>query len=457
MAALLDGRARRRPRPARDRQGRRAAAASAARAPRSSRPARWPLACAEPARADGRAGGHGGAHAAARRPARAARPAPGHRGGRGAGGRLPRAGASGCSSTSRGPFALVVWDARARRGLLAQDQLGGRSLFTFHDGPRLCFATEIGVLLALLRRRPDPDELALAHHLVEHSVPDGRMLYQGVRRLGGGCLLELSDAGRAERRYWTPRYRAAAAGAAGRARRPAARRAGGGRRRTRCRGQPRRPAAQRRTGLIGRRRARGPARPRPAGDRGRASPSRSSTRRAWARRVADDTGLALTTVAIEQREPLDAAEAYLRAWELPLPTPGILIEAPLIAAAARLGAARRARRPGRRRALRRGALPHRRPRAAPATAVGLAAFAPAPVAGRRPAAASRPARVHERRRPRRARARRSTSRSAGGGPRRATRPRGCAPAPPSSIATARTRGAGSSSTGRAGGPIWPTP
>ena len=58
----------------------------------------------------------------------------------------------------------------------------------------------------------------------------------------------------------------------------------------------------------------------------------------WARRVADGTGVALTTVPIEQREPLDAAEAYLRAWELPLPTPGILVEAPLVAAAARLGA-----------------------------------------------------------------------------------------------------------------------
>ena len=105
-----------------------------------------------------------------------------------------------------GPFALVVWDGR-RRGLLAQDQLGGRSLFTFLDGPRLCFATEISVLLALLRRRPDPDELALAHHLVDHSVPDGRTLFHGIRRLGGGCLLELSDTGRAERRHWAPRYR----------------------------------------------------------------------------------------------------------------------------------------------------------------------------------------------------------------------------------------------------------
>jgi asparagine synthetase B (glutamine-hydrolysing) len=46
----------------------------------------------------------------------------------------------------------------------------------------------------------------------------------------------------------------------------------------------------------------------------------------------------LTTVEIECREPLDAAQAFLRAWQLPLPSPGIVIEAPLVAAAAGLGA-----------------------------------------------------------------------------------------------------------------------
>ena len=103
-----------------------------------------------------------------------------------------------------GPFALVAWDRAARRGLLAQDQLGGRSLFTFEDGPRLWFATEVAVLLRLLPRRPEPDELALAYHLVDHSIPDGRMLYRGVSRLGAGASLELSDAGRTARRHWAP-------------------------------------------------------------------------------------------------------------------------------------------------------------------------------------------------------------------------------------------------------------
>jgi hypothetical protein len=97
-----------------------------------------------------------------------------------------------------GPFALVVWSHDDQRGLLAQDQLGGRSLFTFIDGRRLLFATEITVLLAMLPRRPDPDEIALVHHLVDHAVPDGRTLFRGLGRLGGGCHLELSNSGHVE-------------------------------------------------------------------------------------------------------------------------------------------------------------------------------------------------------------------------------------------------------------------
>ena len=79
-----------------------------------------------------------------------------------------------------------------------------------------------------------------------------------------------------------------------------------------------------------------PARSRPSGDRGR-------LRRAGVRRDAVGAQGGRRhgprphhRRRSKQREPLDAAEAYLRAWELPLPTPGILIEAPLIAAAARL-------------------------------------------------------------------------------------------------------------------------
>ena len=237
-----------------------------------------------------------------------------------------------------GPFALVAWDRAARRGLLAQDQLGGRSLFTFEDGPRLWFATEVAVLLRLLPRRPEPDELALAYHLVDHSIPDGRMLYRGVSRLGAGASLELSDAGRVARRHWAPRYApplraprpelaaglrdALTAGVAHAAPAPAT-------------------GAVLLSGGLDSSVVASLAAPRAPGLRAVSAafprePDVDET--AWAAMVAERARLALTSVPIEVPDPLAAAEAYGGAWALPLPAPGIVIEAPLIAAARAAGA-----------------------------------------------------------------------------------------------------------------------
>lgn len=238
----------------------------------------------------------------------------------------------------RGPFALFTWDPADRRGLLAQDQLGGRSIFTFVDGQRLLFATEVTVLLRMLRRRPDPDELALACYLVDHSVPDRRTLFHGIGKVGGGRHLELSDSGHVERRHWAPRYQAplrepradlaarlrheltSAVGDAMATDRRRALLLSGGLDSSAVAGV----AAPDAPGLL----AISAAFP--------AEPDLDET--PWARQVADHTGIALTTVPIERPEPLRAAEDYLRTWQLPLPVPGFVIEEPLIAEARRLGA-----------------------------------------------------------------------------------------------------------------------
>ena len=107
----------------------------------------------------------------------------------------------------RGEFALVAWDPRAERGLLARDQLGERSLFEHDDGARLIFGTEVRHVLRALRRTPGPDALALARWLAGRPSEDGRTLYEGVRSIPPGCRIELAPSGRRPRPYWTPTYR----------------------------------------------------------------------------------------------------------------------------------------------------------------------------------------------------------------------------------------------------------
>jgi asparagine synthase (glutamine-hydrolysing) len=106
----------------------------------------------------------------------------------------------------RGDFVLLLWDRRRRRGLLARDQLGARSLFLSELAGGICFAGEVRYLLALLPRRPAPDRVSVAHWLGTSSRPGSATLYEGVRRLNPGAVLLLGPDGAQERPYWTPRY-----------------------------------------------------------------------------------------------------------------------------------------------------------------------------------------------------------------------------------------------------------
>jgi asparagine synthase (glutamine-hydrolysing) len=238
----------------------------------------------------------------------------------------------------RGPFALVAWNAHTQRGVLAQDQLGGRSIFTYLEGSRLLFSTEVVPLLRLLRRRPDPDDLALAYHLVDHSVPDDRTLFQGIHRVGGGRHLELSPSGQVHRRHWAPRYQAPLQGsradlaeqlhetlseAIDAALSPASV-----------------TAMLLSGGLDSSVVAALASRSIPALEALSAcfpdDPQLDET--AWASQVAHHIGVRLTTVRIERREPLEAAARYLDGWQLPLPVPGIFIDEQLLATARSHGA-----------------------------------------------------------------------------------------------------------------------
>ena len=106
----------------------------------------------------------------------------------------------------RGEFALLIWDPRARTGLLARDQLGSASLFIHAIGGRLLCASELPPLLDALARTPQPHDHTVVQWLVEGTVPSDRTFYEGVVPLPPASLLRLRDGRWATSRYWTPSY-----------------------------------------------------------------------------------------------------------------------------------------------------------------------------------------------------------------------------------------------------------
>jgi asparagine synthase (glutamine-hydrolysing) len=115
-----------------------------------------------------------------------------------------------------GMFALVVWDARSRRLVLARDHFGKKPLYYWHDARRFVFGSEIKALLAA----GVPAEMAeesLGEYLAFGYVPTPRTLFRGIRKVPPASLLVVDAGGVAPPcPYWDLRF--PAEGEAGRAR-----------------------------------------------------------------------------------------------------------------------------------------------------------------------------------------------------------------------------------------------
>lgn len=113
---------------------------------------------------------------------------------------------SGVLDRLRGRFSLLLWRRGTGDAVLAVDQLAAAAVFTYEQNGRLYFASEIRILLRLLPRTPSVDELSLIRYIAGEPGSADETPYQGMRRLPGGHLLQLTDGRWRERRYWEPRY-----------------------------------------------------------------------------------------------------------------------------------------------------------------------------------------------------------------------------------------------------------
>jgi asparagine synthase (glutamine-hydrolysing) len=108
-----------------------------------------------------------------------------------------------------GDFAIVAWNARARRLIAARDHLGHRPLhWTEHDGT-LLLASDIAQLMAALPSVPLPDESVVSDLLAFEPASDHRTLYRGISRVPPGHVLVADEHGVRLREYWRPEARPA--------------------------------------------------------------------------------------------------------------------------------------------------------------------------------------------------------------------------------------------------------
>lgn len=106
-----------------------------------------------------------------------------------------------------GMFAFGLWDANRRKLVLARDRLGIKPIYFYHDKDRgrLAFASEIKALLAAGGRstwRIDPE--ALGQYLTYQNMFGDRTLFEDIRLLPPGHVLEYEEGRLKIRPFWHP-------------------------------------------------------------------------------------------------------------------------------------------------------------------------------------------------------------------------------------------------------------
>lgn len=106
----------------------------------------------------------------------------------------------------RGSYAFVAWDAERHQAIWGQDHLGARTLYMLQDAGRWLIGSELRLVLDAATMRPPPDRGGVEMWLAGRAMHGGQMLHAGVRRLGGAHVITGTAAGAVARPYWEPRY-----------------------------------------------------------------------------------------------------------------------------------------------------------------------------------------------------------------------------------------------------------
>lgn len=108
-----------------------------------------------------------------------------------------------CVRKFNGMFAFALWDAKARRLMLARDRLGVKPLYYAWEGKRLIFASELRPILLGLGQTPSLDPEALFAYLALQYVPAPKTIFQGIHKLLPATVMLVDANGFRSWSYWS--------------------------------------------------------------------------------------------------------------------------------------------------------------------------------------------------------------------------------------------------------------
>jgi asparagine synthase (glutamine-hydrolysing) len=92
-----------------------------------------------------------------------------------------------------GMFAFAAWDRLTRTLFMARDRMGEKPLYYATQGSTFLFGSELKALRAHASFSASVDRNMVARYLAVNCVPGESTIYEGVRKLPPGCVLELCE------------------------------------------------------------------------------------------------------------------------------------------------------------------------------------------------------------------------------------------------------------------------
>ena len=113
---------------------------------------------------------------------------------------------AGIVSELRGPFALVIFEPTARKCLIAIDRMGIERLAWGRSKGWIAVGSSAFDVARNLTAAPELSHQALFNFMYSHMVPAPYTIFQDVSKLLPGTVIEFSENGQREFRYWQPDF-----------------------------------------------------------------------------------------------------------------------------------------------------------------------------------------------------------------------------------------------------------
>ncbi len=107
-----------------------------------------------------------------------------------------------CFKRLRGMFAIVIWDSRERKLILARDRVGKKPMFYAASQKQILFGSELKALLAADGIPKDLDAQALSDYFSFGYIPAPKTIYRAVRKVLPGHYIVATASGIKDHSYW---------------------------------------------------------------------------------------------------------------------------------------------------------------------------------------------------------------------------------------------------------------